>query len=356
VAPEFVRWQAAAGKLKPTFFRIVLDWPSLQPEQGKPADLAHPYDGCLRGTPPCAGWAGVKDQLAALASRQKQHNGGWEALVVITGTPDWAARPPSGCERAGTQPRSRAPKPSAMGAYRQLVKDVIALGGQVGVKLRYWSAWNEPNHPFFISPQRATCSTSSKSLAVVRYAELVRNLKRALDEAPGDQEYVLGELAGLDESKTKSTSIREFLRKLPTSIVCGSTILSQHGYITGINPVDDATEGAASHHCPKKHVVWMTETGVGAPHAGQDKRTSAKSERRACRQLHRRLVKWYDDPRVTAAFQYTFREDDVFRTGLVTTTLDRAFPVLSEWQAWGGSARPQPTDPPPAHARCGSAR
>ena len=94
--------------------------------------------------------------------------------------------------------------------------------------------------------------------------------------------------------------------------MCGSTILSQHGYITGINPVDDAAKGAATHKCAKKHVVWMTETGVGAPHAGEDKRTTAPAERRACKRLHRRLVKWYDDPRVTAAFQYTFREDDVF--------------------------------------------
>ena len=55
---------------------------------------------------------------------------------------------------------------------------------------------------------------------------------------------------------------------------------------------------------------------------------------------------------MTAAFQYTFREDDIFRTGLVTTALDRAFPVLREWQAWGGTARPKPTDPPPSHAHC----
>ena len=352
VAPEFARWQDDTGKLKPSFFRLVLDWPSLQPAKGTPANLENPYDGCLRGVPPCASWAGVRDQLAALASRQKQHEGGWEVLVVITGSPQWAARPASGCERDGTQPHSRAPRSSAMGDYRKLVTDVIALGDEVGVDLRYWSAWNEPNHPFFISPQRATCSTSAKSLAVTRYAELTRNLKRALDKAPGDQQYVLGELAGLDESKTKSTSIREFLGKLPTPIVCGSTILSQHGYITGINPVDDAAKGAAAHKCPEKHVVWMTETGVGAPHAGQAKRESAPAERRACRQLHRRLVKWYDDPRVTAAFQYTFREDDLFRTGLVTTALDRAFPVLREWQAWGGTARPKPEDPPPSRPHC----
>ena len=159
-----------------------------------------------------------------------------------------------------------------MADYRKLVEDVIALGGQVGVKLRYWSAWNEPNHPFFISPQRATCDASAPSLAVKRYAEITRNLKRALDDAPGDQQYVLGELAGLDTSKSRSTSIQEFLRELPTPIVCGSTVISQHGYVSGINPAPLDIKGAASHHCKQKHVVWMTETGAGAPHAGQAKR------------------------------------------------------------------------------------
>ena len=355
VPPEFARWQEDTGKLRPAFYRLVLDWSSLQPQKGTRANLAHPYDGCLRGKPPCAAWAGVQDQLAALASRQKQHKGGWEVLAVITGTPEWAARPASGCEREGTEPHSRAPKPSAMKAYRQLVQDVLYVGGSVGVDLRYWSAWNEPNHPFFISPQRATCDAASPSLGVKRYTELTRNLKRALDEAPGDQEYVLGELAGLDTSKTKSTSIQEFLRKLPSSVVCGSTIISQHGYITGgINPVNLDAKAAATHKCPKKHVVWMTETGVGSPHAGRAAESSAKDERRWCRQLHRRLTQWYEDPRVTAAFQYTFREDDIFRTGLVTTALDRAFPALREWQAWGGTARPDPTDPPPSHAHCSS--
>jgi hypothetical protein len=342
------------GKLKPSFYRLVLDWPSLQPDQGKPAQLDRPFDGCLRGTPPCGGWGGVREQLRALAARQKEHKGGWEVLVVITGTPDWAAREPGGCERPKTQPRSRAPKLEAMGAYRKLVTDVIAAGGKEGVDLRYWSAWNEPNHPFFISPQRATCDASAKSEASARYAELSKELKGALDEAPGDQQYVLGELAGLDERKPKSTSIREFIGDLPKEVVCGSTIISQHGYVGGVNPVDDSVEAAARFGCPEKHVVWITETGVGAPRAGQPRNAGSASQRAGCRRLHRRLVAWYKDPRVTAAFQYTFREDDVFQTGLVTTALDKAFPVLREWQAWGGEARPKPTAAPPAQPQCSS--
>ena len=69
--------------------------------------------------------------------------------------------------------------------------------------------------------------------------------------------------------------------------------------------------------------------------------------------MHRLLKRWYDDPRVTAAFQYTLREDDVFPTGLVTTDLTRAYPALQEWQPWGLRARQRPEDPPPAKPRCG---
>jgi len=62
-----------------------------------------------------------------------------------------------------------------------------------------------------------------------------------------------------------------------------------------------------------------------------------------------RLARWDRDSRVSAAMQYTLREDDLFRTGLVSTSLETAFPTLGLWQAWG--ARRAATDPPPP-ARC----
>ena len=69
---------------------------------------------------------------------------------------------------------------------------------------------------------------------------------------------------------------------------------------------------------------------------------------RACGRLHRRLRNWYRDPRVSVAFQYTFREDDLFPTGLVKTDLSGDFPALGEWIAWAGGRRP--ADPPPRNA------
>ena len=64
---------------------------------------------------------------------------------------------------------------------------------------------------------------------------------------------------------------------------------------------------------------------------------------------------------MTAAFQYTFREDDLFPTGLVTTDLTAAFPALAEWIAVGRTRRPEPTSrrrrtpAPSSHSR-GDAR
>jgi len=62
---------------------------------------------------------------------------------------------------------------------------------------------------------------------------------------------------------------------------------------------------------------------------------------------------YWVDPRITAAVQYTMREDDVFPTGLVTSDLTRAYPALKEWQQWGMRARERPEDRPPSRARCG---
>ncbi len=340
VAPEFARWTDAVDRLKPAYYRLVLDWPSLEPQADRPVFDAF-TDGCQRGLGPCGAYGGLRDTLRALAARQRQ--GGWAALAVVTGTPAWAAHGPGGCERAGTQPRSRAPD---IAAYGRFVSAVLEEARRDGAELRYWTPWNEPNHPYFISPQRRTCDASAPSAAVAPYVEMARELARQLDAAPGDQQLVLGELAGLDERKPKSTSVGEFVADLPADLACGSPIWTQHGYVGGHDPVKDLEGALRRKGCPPR-AIWITETGVGAPRSGEARRTSHASEVRACSRLHARLRRWYRDPAVTAAFQYTFREDALFPTGLVKPDLSRAYPALFEWTAWGGAARANPTDPPP---------
>ena len=344
VPGEFARWRDELAKLKPSYYRLVLDWPSLEPGDGKPV-----FDGfnggCLRDKQPCAAYGGLRDQLKALAARQRE--GGWETLAVMSGTPEWAARPAGGCERDNTTPRSRPARD--MATYTRFVERVLAEARAQGAELKYWSPWNEPNHPYFISPQRMECDRDAPSAAVGPYVEMARALKAGLDAAPGDQQLVLGELAGLDRSRPMTTSVSEFVADIPADMACGSAIWTQHGYVGGRDPVDDLERALARKGC-KSPKIWITETGVGAPRSGEERRTSRAAQVRACGRLHQRLRKWYRDPRVSVAFQYTFREDDLFPTGLITTDLSSDFPALGEWTAWGGGRRPQPTDPPPPNS------
>ena len=58
--------------------------------------------------------------------------------------------------------------------------------------------------------------------------------------------------------------------------------------------------------------------------------------------------RWYRDPRVTAAFQYTFREDDLFPTGLIKTDLSSGLSGVGGVDRVGGSAQ---ADRPAARQR-----
>ncbi len=168
----------------------------------------------------------------------------------------------------------------------------------------------------------------------------MRPLEEALERAPGEQRRTLGDLAGVRASAEHTVSVTDFITALPRDVVCATTVWAQHSYLA---PRDDATiarRALATHGCPVRHEIWVTETG-----ARNTERDPPPLNR--CRSMDRRLRVWWADPQITAAFQYTAREDDRFPYGLITTDLEEAYPVLGLWQAWGGSARPSPTDPPP---------
>ena len=48
---------------------------------------------------------------------------------------------------------------------------------------------------------------------------------------------------------------------------------------------------------------------------------------------------------MTAAFQYEFRDDPTFPSGLVTADLKTARPELAEWTAWGDDRDPAAAPP-----------
>jgi hypothetical protein len=342
----FARRRDQLAALHPAYFRLVVEWGKLQPSPSAPPNLAEPQAGCSRRIGPCAPYAGVRDQLRALASRQR--GGGWQALVVITDTPAWAAAPPSGCRRGAVGTMGAPVRRAALPAYGRLVTDVLALARREGAELRYWSAWNEPNLALFLAPQRRACAADSPSVAAAAYVPLARALQRALAAAPGEQELALAELAGATRPTARRTTVGEFVGALPRDLVCSAAVWTQHAYVGGPDPVDALVRAVKARGCGELPPIWITETGVGAVDSTLAAARGITSALQGCRALHRRLVAWWRDPRVTAAFQYTFRSDPAFPTGLVSSNLAHARPTLREWQAWG--ARASPSDPPPEAA------
>lgn len=336
VAPGFAVWRDRLVALHPAVDRLVVFWPRLQPDPDRPADLAQPQDGCIRGAGPCAGWAGVDAQLQALAAARRAY-GGFATLVVVYGVPDWAARPPSGCEREAIGPRSRPMTPQGLSAYGELVRRVVDRARSFGVELAAVAPWNEPNYDRTISPQRAACDRDAPPMAPAVYATIVREAQRAL--AGTGVPLALGELAGNTEPTPRRASIREFVDALPDDVLCAGAIYTQHAYVPGTGQVSDAVgalEAAlASRPCTAGKPIWVTETGTGGTPAGSARPVDPASLLAQCRALAAQLVRWDRDPRVGLALQYSIREDPAYPVGLVDTALTRAYPTFDLWAAWG---------------------
>jgi hypothetical protein len=354
LAPGFAAWRDRVIALRPRYLRVPIYWSQLQPDPVQPARLDTPADGCLRGTPPCGVSNGLRDQLAAIAGLQRLSglNGGPEVEVVIAGVPAWAADPPSGCERSDAGPSSRPINAAGLTAYRALITQFAALAQEQGARVRYWSPWNEPNHPAFISPQRAECSPSSPSLAPGVYTQLVRAARETLDAVPGGQELVLGEMAGTTTPSPRRSTVQEMVAALPDDVVCASRTWSQHDYAQVTpdpakpDPVTVLQQALDARPCTRGAHIWVTETGVGGQRPGGDRPTDDASLRAQCRAQDGLLRRWAADPRVDAAFQYTFREDTAYPVGLADAALTRTYATYDLWQAWGGAR--EPTAPAPA--------
>jgi hypothetical protein len=345
---DFDPWRDRAEALKPQVYRLTVDWATLQPSPDAPIDWTRASDGCMRGMKPCRPYSGIRDTLRAIRSQQQAGNG-FATMVVIYGVPEWAAIKPKGCERDDIGARSRPITAQGLDAYKKLVRSLQDLSRQEGVSIRWWSPWNEPNGPFFISPQRAECRGSSKALSPAVYTKFALAMREELE--PG-QQLVVGELAGLENARKYGTSISEFFAGLPDEVVCNAGVFAQHAYAKRGDKADDPGAVGALEEvldgrpCARDKPIWVTETGVGGPHVGDERSPKEESIRADCQALNVALRRWDKDPRVDAAIQYTFRDDPVFPVGLADAELTKEWPAYQLFKAWGGAR--DPDGPPPA--------
>jgi hypothetical protein len=352
----FLQARRELAALRPGYIRLLVNWAALQPSPDAAPALSAPVDGCARGVPPCGSYPGLAGQLAAIASQQRAARARGEAapqvVLDLLGTPAWAALAPHGCEVAGTPPTARSLSPEALGAYRALIADVLALARREGVALPWWAPWNEPNDPRFLSPQRASCSAGGTPLAPAAYAQLARAMAAELT-GTGAQ-MLLGELGGYLSGSPHRIGVEEFVRALPQDVLCLSGNWSIHAYAAygphaagsgGDDPVA-ALERAldARGGCAAGARVWVTEAGAGAERPGRPRQGTGELAGYAA--LLAQLRRWSADPRVAAIFQYTFREDPSYPVGLADPSLARLYPVYGLWMALARHALPA-TPPKP---------
>ncbi|HEY4895582.1 MAG TPA: hypothetical protein VII01_05790 [Solirubrobacteraceae bacterium] len=353
-AGAFATARRELDALHPSYVRLLIDWAALQPSAERPPDLAASVDGCARGVGPCVPYAGVRDELAAIAARQREarRQGGSVGVVLdLFGVPAWAARAPSGCETPGGAPFARALSPAALGAYRGLIGSLADLARREGAEVTWWSPWNEPNDPRFMSPQRAGCSASAPPLSTAVYAELARAMASELRALGSGHHLVLGELNDLSVESPRRTSVAGFVAALPADVICLGEVWSIHAYAArhggGADAVAELERALdARGECGARSQVWVTEAGAGAPYPGAPRSAGAVDERLGCEALARQLLGWYADPRVSAVFQYSFREDPAFPVGLLSADLGHVYPAYRLWLAWtrdGAAGAPPPS-------------
>jgi hypothetical protein len=356
--PGGAAFQAARSELTalhPSYIRLLVDWAALAAQAGRAPALAGELNGCARGVGPCGPYAGIREELAAIASQQRAAGGGFRVVIVIFGAPAWAAAPASGCEGPGTRASSRALRPSAIGAYRALIGSLLSLAASEGVALEWWSPWNEPNDPRFISPQRARCDPGSPPLAPAVYGELARAMAAELRAHGGEHHLLLGELADLQADSPRTTSIASFVAALPADVICLGQVWSVHAYASrapdapapeAVGALEAALEERGG--CGREAAIWVTEAGTGTPHPGDPRPAGPAEEEAGCLALAAQLLGWYSDPRVGAVLQYSFREDPAFPVGLVSADLSHLYPAYRLWLAY--SRLRAAGEPPPSPA------
>lgn len=341
-ASAFMSSREALTALHPRYVRLLVDWARLQPSPAAPPELSASVDGCARGTGPCGTYEGLAGELAAIASQQRAARAagrsGFEVVIDILGVPAWAALPPHGCEAAGTPSAARPIAASALSSYRALIAALVALGRREGVALPWWSPWNEPNDPRFLSPQRGSCGGAPAAPAV--YAQLAEAMSNELGADDPSARILLGELGGYEDGSSHRLSIAQFVDALPAQVLCLAHTWALHVYAArlpgaaGQDPVG-ALEAALDTRggCASGAEIWITESGAGAREPGRARSELPGEAGAACEALATQLLAWRRDPRVAAVFQYEFRDDPAYPVGLASADLRSLDPDYGLWLA-----------------------
>jgi len=187
-AVAYARTRAAGAR----YVRILADWRFIAKQ--RPArlvnDPADPADQMYD-------WSGV-DREVRLAT---QH--GLQPLLLLYGAPEWAER----C-RSPDPDHPCDPDPGAFGHFAEAAARRYDGRGALP-RVRYWQAWNEPNHSFFLSPQYRDGELVSAEM----YRALLASFARGVKSARSTNVVVAAGLAPLARDGVSTGPLR-FMRAL----------------------------------------------------------------------------------------------------------------------------------------------
>jgi hypothetical protein len=178
--PTVARTLAVLKGLGVNRIRVTIEWAYIAPAataNTKPAGFAAATPGAY----PAGVWSRY-DRIVELA---KARGIGVDFNVTAPG-PAWAMQPVPAAQRSGTTPAVYEPSASAFGSF------VRALGTRYSgtyvppgaarplPRVNYWSIWNEPNQPAWLSPQWRTAGHHPVPASPQLYRALVDASVRAL--------------------------------------------------------------------------------------------------------------------------------------------------------------------------------
>ena len=303
------------GRAAPALLPPAVDWSQLQPDPRRPPDGSHrPTAACAAGRHArptgasatcCARWA--PSSARATASRS------WcRSTACRTGPPRAARLRAPGHRPALATDHGRGPARLPRASCARWSPCSRRGRGAALV-----DAVERAQRAVLRQPPALGLLARQHALAPGVYTRLARALRAELEAQPGDQGLVVGELAGVATARLRGLD-PGVLRRAARRRRVRRRGLQPARLRPARQQADDPVIGQLEARWPGAvHAgkpIWVTETGVGGAHVG-DARSRG---RHPARGLPRNAAAspLARDPRVDAAFQYTFRDDPVFPVGL----------------------------------------
>ena len=165
-----------------------------------------------------------------------------------------------------------------------MVDAVLATAQREGASLRYWSAWNEPNHPYGLSPQRP----GRHPERAVAGGRRLRRADRGAAGRAGRGARRAGAGARRARRARRAQAADDACRRVPRPAPARHRLPrarvhpARRRRRASIPPARWPVR-VRRFRCGRPFEIWMTETGVGAPGSGRTRSLAPAVQRRECR-------------------------------------------------------------------------